>query len=131
MVGYEDTLLLTERISREQVLEMQARAHLLLMVSHLGSKGIPSSKIYEYLGLGRPVLVCPGDEDILDETFSQYNLGFIANTAEETFDVLNIQFQKYLDSTYETMQADSHYTAQFARSTQAKVLADLLNNVSE
>ena len=131
MQGYEDTLLLTERISREQVLEMQARAHLLLMVSHLGSKGIPSSKIYEYLGLGRPVLVCPGDEDILDETFSQYNLGFIANTAEETFDVLNIQFHKYLDGTYEIMQADTHYIAQFARSTQAKVLVALLNKVSE
>jgi glycosyltransferase involved in cell wall biosynthesis len=131
MVGYEDTLLLTERISREQVLEMQARAHLLLMVSHLGSKGIPSSKIYEYLGLGRPVLVCPGDEDILDETFSQYNLGFIANSSDETFDVLNTQFKKYLEGTYETMQADTHYTAQCARSTQAKVLAALLNKVSE
>lgn len=122
---------MTERIPRKEVLELQARAHLLLMVSHLGSKGIPSSKIYEYLGLGRPVLVCPGDEDILDETFSQYNLGFIANTAEEAFHVLNTQFQKYLDGSYETMQADTHYTAQFARSTQAKVLADLLNKVSE
>jgi glycosyltransferase involved in cell wall biosynthesis len=131
MIGYEDTILLTERISREQVLEMQARAHLLLMVSHLGSKGIPSSKIYEYLGLGRPVLVCPGDEDILDETFSQYNLGFIANTADEAYTVLTTQFKKYLDGTYATMQADTNYTAQFARSTQAKVLADLLNKVSE
>jgi hypothetical protein len=131
MLGYEDTLLLTERVSREQVLEMQARAHLLLMVSHLGSKGIPSSKIYEYLGLGRPVLVCPGDEDILDETFSQYNLGFIANTADEAFTVLTTQFKKYLDGTYATMQADNQYTAQFARSTQAKVLAAILNKVSE
>ena len=76
-------------------------------------------------------MVCPGDEDILDETFSQYNLGFIANTAEETFDVLNIQFHKYLDGTYEIMQADTHYIAQFARSTQAKVLVALLNKVSE
>jgi len=131
MLGYEDTLLLTERVSREQVLEMQARAHLLLMVSHLGSKGIPSSKIYEYLGLGRPVLVCPGDEDILDETFSQYNLGFIANTADEAYTVLNTQFKKYLDGKFATMQADTQYTAQFARSTQAKVLADLLNKISE
>jgi hypothetical protein len=76
-------------------------------------------------------LVCPGDEDILDETFSQYNLGFIANTSEATFDVLNNQFEKYLEGTYYKMQSDTHYTAQFARSTQAKVLADLLNKVSE
>lgn len=131
MHGYEDTLLLTERISRDEVLEMQARAHLLLMVSHIGIKGIPSSKIYEYLGLGRPVLVCPSDEDILDETFIQYNLGFIANTPIETFDLLNTQFHKYLDGTYETLQADTNFTAQFARSTQAKVLANLLNKISE
>jgi glycosyltransferase involved in cell wall biosynthesis len=131
MKGYEDIIIMTERIPRKEVLELQARAHLLLMVSHLGSKGIPSSKIYEYLGLGRPVLVCPGDEDILDETFSQYNLGFIANTADEAYTVLTTQFKKYLDGTYATMQADTNYTAQFARSTQAKVLADLLNKVSE
>lgn len=131
MLGYEDTLLLTERISREKVLEMQANAHLLLMVSHIGSKGSPSSKIYEYLGLGRPVLVCPGDEDILDETFTQYNLGFIANTSDETYDLLTTQFQKYLDGSYETMKADTHYTAQFSRSKQVHVLAEILNQVSE
>lgn len=131
MHGYEDTLLLTERISREKVLEMQAKAHLLLMVSHLGIKGVPSSKIYEYLGLGRPVLICPGDKDILDETFSPYNLGFIANTSEETFDVLSAQFQKYLDGTYESLQADLTYNQQFTRSTQVKVLADILNEISK
>jgi hypothetical protein len=76
-------------------------------------------------------LVCPGDEDILDETFTQYNLGFIANTSEDTFDLLNIQFQKYLDGTYETMQADTNFTDQFARSKQVNVLADILNEVSE
>jgi hypothetical protein len=66
------------------------------MVSHKDAKGIPSSKIYEYLGLGKPVMICPGDEDILDNTFKPYNLGSIANTSEEAFNQLNLHFAKYL-----------------------------------
>jgi len=131
MVGYEDVLSLSERISRNAVLDLQGRAHLLLMVSHKDAIGIPSSKIYEYLGLGKPVLVCPGDGDILNETFAPYNLGHIATTSEEAFSVLQKLFEKYLDGTYNELQPDRSYTSGFARSTQAGVLAKLLDQVSE
>ena len=131
MAGYEDVLSLSERISRNAVLDIQGRAHLLLMVSHKDAIGIPSSKIYEYLGLGKPVLVCPGDGDILNETFAPYNLGHIATTSEEAFSVLQKLFEKYLDGTYDELQPDRTYTSGFARSTQAGVLAKLLDQVSE
>lgn len=131
MKGYEDVVSLSERISRETVLEQQAKAHLLLMVSHKGAKGIPSSKIYEYLGIGRPVLVCPGDDDILDETFSAYNQGHIANTSEEAYQTLQNAFDTYLQGKYSELKADRSYTTKFARSRQAGVLANLLNEASE
>jgi hypothetical protein len=129
MKGYEDMLIMTPRISRNEVLEIQAKAHLLLMVSHKDAKGIPSSKIYEYLGLGKPVMICPGDEDILDNTFKPYNLGSIANTSEEAFNQLNLHFAKYLRGESGIQIADKNYTHQFTREHQTGVLAKLLEEL--
>jgi glycosyltransferase involved in cell wall biosynthesis len=130
MTGYEDLLVLTDRVSRHEVLEIQAKAHLLLMVSHKDAIGIPSSKIYEYLGLEKPVLVCPGDRDILHETFVPYNLGHVAYSADEAFAVLEKSFTIYLQGGYGKMIADHGYTSQFSRESQAEVLANLLNRIT-
>jgi len=130
MTGYEDLLVLTDRISRHEVLEIQAKAHLLLMVSHKDAIGIPSSKIYEYLGLEKPVLVCPGDRDILHETFASYNLGHVAYSADEAFTMLDTLFNTYLREEYGKLLADHNYTSRFSRESQAEVLANLLNRIT-
>lgn len=130
MKGYEDILLATDRIERTEVLKLQASAHLLLMVAHSGKKGIPSSKIYEYLALGKPVLVCPGDEDILDETFKPYSIGFIASNENEAFNILERLFLQYLHNEYDSLKPDWNYTAKFSREIQAGNLAKLLNELN-
>ena len=129
MKGYEDVLELLPRIPREKVLEMQAKSHVLLMVSHGETKGIPSSKIYEYLGLGKPVLVCPTDHDILHETFASYNLGKIAEHSEEALKYLNEWFSLFLSNEYESLRPDRNYIQQFTRDHQAGVLAQILNRI--
>jgi hypothetical protein len=129
MKGYDDMLIMTPRISRNEVLEIQAKAHLLLMVSHKDAKGIPSSKIYEYLGLGKPVMICPGDDDILDGTFKPYNLGCIANNSDEAFALLKEHFAKYLRGESSLQIPDKSYTHQFTREHQTGVLAKLLDEL--
>lgn len=129
MKDYEDMLIMTPRISRDEVLEIQAKAHLLLMVSHRDSKGIPSSKIYEYLGLGKPVMICPGDDDILNNTFKPYNLGSVANTPEEAFSQLSQHFAKYLRGESGMQIADKDYTYKFTREHQTSALAKLLGEL--
>lgn len=131
MKGYEDMIEMTERISRKEVLLIQAKAHLLLMVSHKDTIGIPSSKIYEYLGLGKSVLVCPGDKDILDETFSAYNLGYIAYTADEAFRQLQELFSNYLNGSFNDVAPDRSYISTFNRNEQAAVLARYMNQLLE
>jgi glycosyltransferase involved in cell wall biosynthesis len=129
MKGYEDILVTKERIPRKEVLEIQARAHLLLMVAHTDIAGIPSSKIYEYLGLGKAVLICPPDGDILEETFSNYNLGFLASSAEQAFTLLDSQFGNFLNGQFNLPKADEQYTNQFTRKHQAQLLAEILDDI--
>jgi glycosyltransferase involved in cell wall biosynthesis len=131
MKGYEDLVEMTERISRQEVLLIQAKAHLLLMVSHKDAIGIPSSKIYEYLGLGKTVMVCPGDRDILDETFQGYNLGYIAYTADEAFVQLEELFANYLNGNFNEIKPDRKYISTFNRNEQAAVLARFMDQLLE
>lgn len=128
MKGFEDVLEMTERISRIDVLKIQAKSHLLLMVAHKGAKGIPSSKIYEYIGLKRPVMICPSDNDILEQTFSKYNLGYIAQNELEAFEQLSQLFENYLSASV-TKKADETFVAQFSRKHQTKILAEILNKI--
>jgi glycosyltransferase involved in cell wall biosynthesis len=129
MRGYEDVLEMTGRVSREEVLTIQAKAHLLLMVAHTGRKGIPSSKIYEYLALGKPVLICPGDNDILDQTFKPYNLGYIANSQDEAFNVLERKFLEFIKGEYHLNLPDDIYRAGFNREIQTGKLAEILDQL--
>ncbi len=129
MQGYEDVLWMSPRIPRSEVLTMQAKSHLLLMISHRDAKGIPSSKIYEYLGLGKPVLVCPGDGDVLDETFGPYEFGFIANTNLEALEILDKHFNAFLQQRNVVESTDRSYALKFTREEQTKVLAGILDQI--
>jgi glycosyltransferase involved in cell wall biosynthesis len=83
MGGYREHIQVSNRIARREALLMQGKSHLLLMVAHSGTRGIPSSKLYEYIGLNRPVLLCPSDSDIIESTLMDSGLGLVANHPAE------------------------------------------------
>ena len=49
--GYEEHYTITERITREDVIKVQEKSYILLMISHNNLRGISLSKLYEYIGL--------------------------------------------------------------------------------
>ena len=64
------------------VLNIQLSSHLLVVVNHTGLKGIPSSKLYDYLSLQCRIMVVNRDDDIVDETVLNLTTGYICNTPE-------------------------------------------------
>jgi hypothetical protein len=79
--------------------------------------------------LGKPVLVCPGDGDVLDETFGPYELGFIANTATDARKILEKHFTAFLQQRNVVENADRNYALKFTREEQTKVLAGILDKI--
>lgn len=70
---------ITERIPRTEALIYLQKAHVVLSIAHENLIGIPSSKLYEYIGLKKPVLLCPSDQDVMEAILSEVGLGFFAN----------------------------------------------------
>jgi glycosyltransferase involved in cell wall biosynthesis len=73
----------TERFPRQQALEMLRKSHVLLGMAYGKMKGIPSSKLYEYLALGKPVVLCPTDEDLMEEILTESGLGFFVKNPSD------------------------------------------------
>ena len=82
--GYEDHFLdFIERIDRENVIDIQLSQTYYLVIGHEGLKGIPGSKLYEYVALKKPVLLYPNDNDIIEQTLQDTGLGIICSTSTE------------------------------------------------
>ena len=125
-ISFIDNIEITERKPRREILELQKTAQALIMISHTNCKGIPSSKIYEYLAMGKPILSYPSDGDIIDETLGGYNLGYVCKNEEEILNQLNKLYFTYMSKSLDVI-SDKDYVNQFSRKNQSKLTAELLD----
>ena len=73
----------SSRIPREKVLDIMKSTDILIYMGWKGYKGVYSSKIFEYLGAKRNILIAPSDEDVIENLLIETNAGEVANTPEE------------------------------------------------
>lgn len=118
--GLENELYITARIPKAEVMEMQKSALALVMFGHTGLRGIPSSKIYEYLSLGKPILLFEPDGDILEEIVQKYNLGFVVDKPHSFNEIIQL-------ITAGLPQPDRAYIESFSRENQTRELAKLMD----
>ena len=120
---------LTERVPKKEVLELQQNADVLLMVAHEGKKGIIGSKLYEYMGLEKNVLLCPSDNDEIEETLMNTNLGFVASTPDKVAAILQLWIDKKLNG--KTIQAppNKKEILKFTRKSQTEALSSYLDEL--
>ena len=129
MVGYEQILAITDRVPRQQVFDIQNGSHAFLMVAHDGIKGVPSSKLYEYLLFSKPVILCPDNHDIIHDTLTDTGLGILADTAAQVATQLErmvLDIIKYGDI---QVNFSPEKIQQYSRRHQSAVLAGLLDTI--
>jgi glycosyltransferase involved in cell wall biosynthesis len=118
-----------EPVSRQEALQIQSRADLLLLLlwNHPSERGVVPSKLFEYLGSGRPILlVGPVDGDAA-RILKDCNAGFVANDAAAIASLLaELKRAKQVGSIPGRSDA-SH--REYLRSNQVRKLASLLHRV--
>jgi len=126
MQGYEELPEITGRIPQNEVLDIQKNAHVLLMFSHPGVKGITSSKLFEYLSLRRPVLVYPGDNDILDEIIRETSCGTVCADQSAMEQEMEKLVTEYRNTGTTAVHANDAAILKYSREKQAEILAGLI-----
>jgi len=120
--------LLTPRIPKEEVIHLQQKADLLLMLTHKGIKGIPSSKLYEYLGIQKPILCFPSDKDIVSETLLNTGVGIVLDSEELLFDKINEFIRLKLNGKQISNDIKEENLLVYSISNQVNKLSFFLNN---
>lgn len=126
--GYEKYYWTSNRISKDEVIEIQMKSDLLLMIAHENIRGIPSSKIFEYIGLRKPILLCPSDDDILNEIVGSIEFGSIAEDEFSCFSIIEKGINDKLNST-NLLDVDLDKIMCYSNKQQANKLADIINNL--
>ena len=85
----------TTRMPREEAIIALQKSHAFLAMAYGNMKGIPSSKLYEYMALGKPVLLCPTDHDIMEQMLAEVELGFFASSAEKCLEQIELIRELY------------------------------------
>lgn len=129
--GYEAYFEITSRIPKEEVIQIQLKSSLLLMVSHGDAKGIPSSKLYQYMRCYKSIFLCPTDNDIMEKTLVNSGLGVITSDAEEAFIKLEKLILEYIENGEIKMNINYSYISQFSRKEQTKILAQILDKFTK
>jgi len=122
----KDHVFVTDRIPREEVIEIQKNSDLLLMLSHEGLKGIPSSKLYEYISTQKPVLLFPNDGDIIEETLLDIGNGIICDSMKQIEDSIEGLINGKLKITVDKERL--HF---YSREFQTGILAKLLDELND
>lgn len=120
---------ITPRIPKEQVLQIQANSDALIMLSHPGMKGIPSSKLYEYLPFEKPIIQYPNDGDIVEETLLDSGLGFSTSSTDELYERIKSLAEDKINGRANNLQPNKERIQSYSRKMQTKSLADLLNQL--
>jgi hypothetical protein len=90
------------------------------MVAHSNVKGVTSSKIFEYISLQKPFIVCPNDHDVLEEIALQSGLGKVIDSPNEVAQYLNKIILNY------QIEPDLEKLSQFDNMRQVESLSDIL-----
>lgn len=131
ILGYESYFRFTGRIPKQEAIAIQAASHLLLICAHENLKGIPGSKLYEYIALRKPVLIYPSDGDIIEDTLSKTRQGIICNSQEEMLDALHTYYNLFEQNTYEKIGTfNEEVIASFSRENQCEILIQALDTQS-
>jgi len=126
--NYSDNIEITKRINREQALKIQMESQLLLLVSYSGGTGGGTgSKTYEYIGTGKPILLCPTDGNMMEQIVKETGQGFCCNTTEEAYELLVKLVEEHYNSGKITLPCINNEKREFySRRKQTEILAEAL-----
>ena len=87
-------------LSKSELHTMIESSDLLLLLSYKGYDGIPTSKLFEYLSYGKPILLYPSDNGLLEKILTEVGSHHIIKSDKELLDLLSL----YLENCYDQYQ---------------------------
>lgn len=117
-------LIFKSRIPKVQALALQNSCHYAVICPHTGLRGVPSSKLYEFIGAQMPVIFYPNDYDIIEHNLLECNLGITGDTEKELYDKLKeLVLHRFIPT------ANAEKCKYFSRRNSTKILSEKIQEL--
>jgi len=121
-------------VPAKEVPQILSSSSLLLLLadkeSANGPKGIMTTKVFEYLAIGRNIICVKSDEAALEKLIRESNGGIAVRNFEELYSYLKDKYLEWLQSGYLKSHVNEEFVKQFSRKNQCigfiKVMENLL-----
>ena len=100
-----------------------------LYCAHDRIKGVLGSKIFEYIKFGKPVILCPSDNDELESILNIVGIGYPCNTFNDAFITLSRFFDEFLSNNCISVSINESNRNYFSREHQTKLLAEVFGKI--
>jgi|GEM_PF-302136 len=117
------------RVNHDEVINILRQSTVLLSLMNKGRRGILTTKIFEYLPVGRPILHVLGDEAELDQILNDTGAGISCHSIEEVISTLEDWIGQWRLTGMVRSEARSEKIDNYSRKNQAQLLAGLLGQV--
>jgi glycosyltransferase involved in cell wall biosynthesis len=125
--GQEEFVEITNRLPRDEVIRIQQKCHLLLIVAYGDVKSALPTKLFDYMALRKPVLLCPSDKDIMEEMLKKTGQIILISSTDEFVNKLSVIIDEYIATKKITFQFNQEEANFYTRENQAKKLTQYMD----
>ena len=129
VLGFSDFLIpyiqTTERMPLEDVIVQLNNANALLLLASPAKEQV-YAKVFDYIALQKPIILCPNDKGALEKIISDSAKPMIANSASEVKETILNLFENPLGNTETPTVAD-----RYSRRNRAKTMAELVHGLKK
>ena len=123
--GFNKNVNVTKRLTRHEAIALQKSADVLLLVAYGDVKGSPGTKIFDYIALEKPVLLCPTDNDVMEKIMKETGQAIICETSEEMIEIFKPIISNYINESVIKKNFNAVAMKNYSRMNQTKLLANL------
>lgn len=128
--GIRCTMVFNDYVSPSQIPQILNQSSIVLVFSHPAGKngphGIMTTKFYEALGVEKPVLCVPSDEECLEAVIRETNAGIDARTPQELAAFIQAKYNEWQTNGYTRQKVNTEQKQCFTRQAQAEQFEQLI-----
>lgn len=125
-IGMESHFSFLKRMPKSDLEDYLNQSDLLFLTSFDGIKGWYPVKLFEYYASGIPFILCPSDEDCMEQFVKLTNSGFVTNSVEECQQILMDCIQEKNKKGKVAIERNFEEGEKYSRQHQTKVLSEIM-----
>ena len=124
----QNNITIRPRSEKSEYLLQMRNSHILLVFSHNALNGCFSSKIFEYLPTGRPVLMAPSDDGTIARLIQKTKTGYVTDDPDAVCTFLLEKFRDFINGTFVLSKFDESVSF-YSREKQTKIMAEAIDKL--